>query len=699
MEKFNVTESFGSMVFNDVVMRERLPKETYRSLKKTIIEGKPLEYSVAQEVANAMKEWAIQKGATHYCHWFVPMTGITAEKHDSFIAPTGDDRVIMEFSGKNLIKGEPDASCFPSGGLRATFEARGYTAWDPTSPAFIKDNSLYIPTAFCSYTGQALDEKTPLLRSMDVISKQTVRLLKLLGYNSVKRVFPMVGPEQEYFLIDKAFYEKRPDLVLTGRTLIGAMPPKGQEVENHYLGTLKQRVSDFMKELDIELWKLGVMAKTKHNETAPAQHELAPVFTIANIATDHNHLTMEMMKKIALKHGLVCLLHEKPFAGVNGSGKHNNWSLLTDTGKNLLEPGENPVHNKVFLLILCAVIQAVDEYSDLLRLSIAGPGNDHRLGGHEAPPAIVSIYLGDYFTNLLENIRAGKTEVVEESQILSTGVSALPCFVLDNSDRNRTSPLAFTGNKFELRMLGSSASVAGCNTIINTIVADAISRMCDKIEAGGDIDGIVNEIVKSIMEDHSRIIFNGNNYSEEWKKEAERRGLPNNYNTVDAIECILKEKNIKLLTKHKVYSEVELQSRYEILNENYVNTIRVEALTLKSMVKEQVLPACVKYLVTLTDSYNSAQKTGLDLDIAFLEDNIKALAGDVAELSRRLGKLEKSIEESAECGLKLRDRAVSYRDKVLVDMNSVREVCDRLEGVVAKEFWPFPSYYELLFKL
>ena len=531
-ELYSVSDVFGSMVFNDSVMMERLPKAVYKSLKQTIREGARLDEELADSIANAMKDWAIEKGATHYSHWFIPMTGLTAEKHDAFISPTSDGHVIMEFSGSNLIKGEPDASSFPSGGLRATFEARGYTAWDCTSPAFIKDSTLYIPTAFCSYTGEALDKKTPLLRSMDALSNQTVRLLKILGNNTVTRVTSCVGPEQEYFLVDREYFKARPDLIFTGRTLFGALPPKGQELEDHYFGALKQRVSNYMKELDFELWRLGVPAKTKHNEVAPAQHELAPIYTIANVATDHNHLTMELMKKIADRHGLVCLLHEKPFAGVNGSGKHNNWSIATDSGENLLSPGKDPANNLQFLLVLAAVIKAVDDHADLLRLSVATPGNDHRLGANEAPPAIVSIFLGEMLTGVLEEITTGKKPAAALDSF-SIGVSTMPMVEKDNADRNRTSPFAFTGNKFEFRMLGSSVSIAGPNTIINTIVADTIDYICGKLEGAKDLKPSAMAVIKEIITKHARIVFNGNNYSDEWVAEAEKRGLLNIKNTVD----------------------------------------------------------------------------------------------------------------------------------------------------------------------
>ena len=576
----NIPELFGSMVFNDAAMRERLPKETYRALKRTIDNGKSLDKSIADVVANAMKDWAIEKGATHFTHWFQPMTGVTAEKHDSFIAPDGDRGVIMEFSGKELVKGEPDASSFPSGGLRATFEARGYTAWDPTSYAFIKDDILCIPTAFCSYGGEALDKKTPLLRSMEALNREALRILKLFGNKSVTRVLTTVGPEQEYFLIDKELFRRRKDLVYTGRTLFGATPPKGQELEDHYFGVLRPRVSAFMKELDEELWKLGVYAKTKHNEVAPAQHELAPIFTTSNIASDHNQLTMEIMKKVADKHGLACLLHEKPFAGVNGSGKHNNWSLTTNTGVNLLEPGDSPQDNAQFLLFLCAVIKAVDEYQDLLRISAASAGNDHRLGANEAPPAIISIFLGDQLTEILESIMEGRPCSQTEKVEMKIGVHTLPRFPKDTTDRNRTSPFAFTGNKFEFRMLGSAFSIAGPNVILNTAVAEELSRFADRLESSEHFTEDLNSLVKEELKKHSRIIFNGNSYSDEWPAEAEKRGLLNLRTTPDALPYYIDVKNVSLFTRHKIFTGAELHSRYEIMMENYIKVIDIETKTM-----------------------------------------------------------------------------------------------------------------------
>ena len=597
MSKIN--EIFGSNVFNDSVMKERLPKATYKALKKTIEQGTSLEAEVADVVAAAMRDWAVEKGATHFTHWFQPMTGITAEKHDAFINPTSDGKVILEFSGKELIKGEPDASSFPSGGLRATFEARGYTAWDCTSPAFIKDGSLCIPTAFCSYNGEALDKKTPLLRSMEALNKQALRVLRALGNTTTQKVITTVGPEQEYFLIDKKMYDARKDIILTGRTLFGAKPSKGQELEDHYFGVIKPRVSEFMKELDEELWKLGITAKTKHNEVAPAQHELAPIFNTTNIATDNNQLTMEVMKKVAEKHGLYCLLHEKPFAGVNGSGKHNNWSMGTDDGMNLLEPGTSPHENKQFLLFLCAVIKAVDEYPDLLRVSAANAGNDHRLGANEAPPAIISIFLGDQLEDILEQIEKGPATSSKCSSALTIGVNTLPALPKDATDRNRTSPFAFTGNKFEFRMVPSSASISGCNFVLNTIVAETLSEIADKLEKASDLNGEIQAILTDIVKNHKKVIFNGNGYSDEWVEEAARRGLPNIKSTVEAAKAMISEKNQAVLEKHGVLTKVEAESRYEITLENYNKIINIEALTTLEMAKRQILPAVIKFATSL----------------------------------------------------------------------------------------------------
>jgi len=694
----NINEIFGSKVFSDCVMRKRLPKETYKMLKKTINDGEPLEASVASVVANAMKDWAIEMGATHFTHWFQPMTGITAEKHDSFISPTSDGKVIMEFSGKELIKGEPDASSFPSGGLRATFEARGYTAWDPTSYAFVKDNTLYIPTVFCSYSGDALDKKTPLLRSMEALNKAALRILRLFGDNETTRVITTVGPEQEYFLCDKELFLKRKDLIFAGRTLFGAMPPKGQEMEDHYFGSIKPRVSAFMKELDQELWKLGVLAKTKHNEVAPAQHELAPIFTTANIATDHNQLTMELMKKIAEKHGLVCLLHEKPFAGVNGSGKHNNWSISTNTGVNLLEPGDSPKENAQFLTFLCAVIKAVNDYQDLLRVSVASAGNDHRLGANEAPPAIVSIFLGDELTEILDSIVDG-TEYNKKSRVnMEIGVDILPKFPRDTTDRNRTSPFAFTGNKFEFRMLGSSFSISGPNFVLNTIVAEVLTQFADRLEGSDDFNKELNKLIKETIKENRKIIFNGNNYSEEWVEEAARRGLLNLASTVDALPHFVDKKNIELFTKHKILTEAEMHSRYEIVLENYCKTLRIEALTMIDMVKKEIIPAVISYTKMVADTL--AQKRSLGVDLAGALE--PSLLQDLSDLGSKLMKAESRLAEEVAAAGSVSDvleSAKCYRHKVLPAMEDLRKVADTLEGLVGKDFWPFPTYSELLYRV
>lgn len=693
------SEMFGSYVFNDSVMRERLPKATYKALKKTIDEGLPLDPQVAEVVANAMKDWAIEKGATHFTHWFQPLTGITAEKHDSFISPTSDGRVIMEFSGKELIKGEPDASSFPSGGLRATFEARGYTAWDCTSPAFVKDNTLYIPTAFCSYTGEALDLKTPLLRSMEALSKQALRVLRLFGNNTAKKVITTVGPEQEYFLIDKSMYDKRKDLILTGRTLFGAKSPKGQEMEDHYFASIKERVLAYMKELDEELWKLGVSAKTKHNEVAPSQHELAPVFTTTNIATDHNQLTMEIMKKVALRHGLVCLLHEKPFEGVNGSGKHNNWSMSTDDGQNLLDPGKTPHENAQFLVFLCAVIKAIDEYADLLRVAAASPGNDHRLGANEAPPAIISIFLGEQLTDILEQIENGGATSCKEGGVLKIGVSTLPALPKDTTDRNRTSPFAFTGNKFEFRMVGSSASIATANYILNTIVAEELSQIADRLENASNFDEEVQNLLQEIVKNHKRIIFNGNGYSEEWVEEARKRGLPNIRSTVEAIPALIAEKNIKVLEKHGVLSRVELEARYEIMLENYSKTINIEALTMLDIAKRQLLPAVIYFTTKLAESINSVKATGLDVDTSAQAELLKEVSSLTAAFKKSISELEQAVEKASEMEDDSYKLACYYRDVVFVKMGEVRKIADKLETLVDKELWPLPSYSDMLFSV
>lgn len=698
MSENSLKNIFGANVFNDAVMRERLPKQTYNALRKTIDEGLPLDPKVADVVANAMKDWAIEKGATHFTHWFQPLTGITAEKHESFISPTPDGKVITEFSGKELIKGEPDASSFPSGGLRATFEARGYTAWDCTSPAFVKDNVLYIPTAFCSYTGEALDLKTPLLRSMEALSKEALRVLKLFGNSTSKRVITTVGPEQEYFLIDKKLYEKRKDLILTGRTLFGAKPPKGQEMEDHYFGTIRERVFEFMKELDEELWKLGISAKTEHNEVAPAQHELAPIFNTTNIATDHNQLTMDIMKKVALRNDLVCLLHEKPFAGVNGSGKHNNWSMSTDDGLNLLDPGKTPHENAQFLVFLCAVIKAIDEYADLLRVSCATPGNDHRLGANEAPPAIISIFLGDQLTDILEQIgETGGATNSKQGGELKIGVTTLPTLYKDSTDRNRTSPFAFTGNKFEFRMVGSSSSVATANYILNTIVAEVLSEIADRLEKADNFDEEVQKVLKEIVINHKRVIFNGNGYSEEWVKEAEKRGLPNIASTVDAIPALLKDKNVKVMEKHGVLSKVELEARHEIMLENYSKTINIEALTMLDMAKKQILPSVLKFIKNVADSINAVKETGLDASIEAQADLLKEVSSLTAEFKRRTDNLERAVNNASNIEGDSFAVAKYYRDEVFVKMGELREIGDKLETLVDADIWPLPTYADMLF--
>ncbi len=688
---------FGSLVFNDSVMQERLPKPTYKKLKKTITEGLPLDSDVAEVVACVMKDWAVEKGATHYTHWFQPMTGITAEKHDSFISPTGDGRAIMEFSSKELIKGEPDASSFPSGGLRATFEARGYTAWDCTSPAFVKDRTLYIPTAFCSYTGEALDLKTPLLRSMEVISTQALRILRLFGDTTTKKVVTTMGPEQEYFLVEKDYFLKRKDLLYTGRTLFGAKPPKGQELEDHYFGNLKDKVSEFMHQLDAELWKLGVTAKTKHNEVAPAQHELAPVFTTTNIATDHNQLTMEIMKKVADRLGLACLLHEKPFAGVNGSGKHNNWSISTSDGKNLLDPGKTPVDNAQFLVFLVAVIKAVEEYADLLRVSVASAGNDHRLGANEAPPAIVSIFLGEELTDVISQIETGVAKNNGNSRTLEIGVSTLPVLPKDTTDRNRTSPFAFTGNKFEFRSVGSSQSIATPNFIINTIVAESLGQIADRLEKATDFQAEVNAVVKEIIKKHKRIIFNGNNYSEEWLIEAEKRGLLNLKTTVDAIPSLINEKNIKLFDKHGVLSPAEMHSRYEIQLESYAKTLRIEALTMVEMVSRQILPASMNYVRKVADTVASLNAAGADS--SSYKEELNKLVTLTTSLRNQVDKLKLSVEILDSSDDDYLRKALTYKDEIVPLMNGLRVDADKLETLVDASLWPIPTYGDLLFGL
>ncbi|MDD7269336.1 MAG: glutamine synthetase III [Treponema sp.] len=693
-----VTEIFGENVFNETTMKARLPKETYKQLMKTIEGGEKLDPSVANIVANAMKDWAIEKGATHFTHWFQPLTGVTAEKHDAFIQPTKEGGIIMEFSGKELVQGEPDASSFPSGGIRATFEARGYTAWDPTSYAFIKDGTLCIPTAFCSYTGEALDKKTPLLRSMEAISKQAVRVLKLFeGNENVTSVKTTVGPEQEYFLVDKSVYEKRPDLIYTGRTLFGAKAPKGQELEDHYFGMIKPRVQDFMKDLNKELWKLGILAKTEHNEVAPAQHELAPIFSTTNIACDHNQLTMEYMRKVAQRHNMVCLLHEKPFAGVNGSGKHNNWSISTNTGKNLLDPGATPDQNAQFLLFLAAVIKAVDEYQDLLRISVASAGNDHRLGANEAPPAIISMFLGDELTEILECLEAGKPYGTHEKQKMQIGVTVLPDFNKDTTDRNRTSPFAFTGNKFEFRSLGSNDSIACCNIMLNTAVAEVLSQFADELEGSKDFQSDLQKLVIKTIKEHKRIIFNGNGYSEEWVKEAAKRGLMNLKSTPEALAHLCDKKNADVLKKHGVFTDIELKSRYEIYNENYVKIINIEALTMIDMVKKMYLPTASRYAKELADAIVSKDSIGGSVDQSFEMDLVKKVSALTGSIYAKLKTLESAVA-SAPAG-EAGEISTYYRNVVFTAMCELRANVDELEGYVPGDEWPVPSYGELLYSV
>ena len=690
---------FGSSVFNDDVMQERLPRDVYRSLRKTIDEGKDLDLAVANAVASTMKDWAVEKGATHFTHWFQPLNGVTAEKHESFISPTSDGRVIMQFSGKELIRGEPDASSFPSGGLRATFEARGYTAWDPTSYAFVKGDSLYIPTAFCSYSGEVLDKKTPLLRSMEDLNRQAMRILRLFGDTLTKRVVTTVGPEQEYFLVDKKLYDQREDLIFCGRTLFGAKAPKGQELEDHYYGTIKPRIAAYMKELDEELWKLGILAKTKHNEVAPAQHELAPIFSTTNMATDHNQLTMETMKNVAARHGLVCLLHEKPFAGVNGSGKHNNWSLSTDSGENLLKPGKNPAENTRFLLFLAAVIKAVDEYQDLLRISVASAGNDHRLGANEAPPAIISMFLGDELTGILEAIEAGIPYGGVEHQKLSTGVHVLPDLNKDTTDRNRTSPFAFTGNKFEFRSLGSAISIACPNIMLNTIVAEELRQFADELESATDLKAAVTELVKRVMKEHKRIIFNGDGYSEEWVKEAERRGLLNLRTTVDALPRYLDKKNIDLFTSHKIYTEAEMTARYETILEEYVKTLRIEALTLLSMVRHKVIPAVSGYLSDLASAVSSKRSVVKDLPCTAEMSLLEMLSPLLDDAYTQTQALKAALDSPKTASPDVLEAATYYRDHIIPVMETLRATIDTLEENVSSEYWPYPTYAELMFNV
>ncbi len=694
----NVPEIFGTLVFNDAKMKERLPKDTYKALKKTIEEGKSLDLTVANVVAHSMKEWAIENGVTHYTHWFQPMTGVTAEKHDSFISPTDDGKVIMSFSGKELIKGEPDASSFPSGGIRATFEARGYTAWDPTSYAFIKDGSLCIPTAFCSYTGEILDKKTPLLRSMEVINKQALRVLRVFGDTTTKSVKTTVGAEQEYFLIDKEVYKQRKDLIYCGRTLYGARPPKGQELDDHYFGSIKPRVSAFMKELDEELWKHGILSKTKHNEVAPSQHEMAPIFDTSNIASDHNQLTMELMKRIAEKHGLVCLLHEKPFAGVNGSGKHNNWAISTNTGKNLLDPTKDPRHNIQFLTFLAAVIRAVDEHQDLLRIAVASAGNDHRLGANEAPPAIISMYLGDDLTDVLHSVISGEDYHTVKSTVSDSLVHSIPNFTKDTSDRNRTSPFAFTGNKFEFRMLGSSENIACANTILNTMVADVLMDFADQLEKADDVNAAAEKLVKKTVTEHKRIIFNGDNYSDEWVVEAEKRGLLNLRSLPDCMPMYCSAENVKLFGKHGVYSEVELRSRSEILLENYSKIINIEALTALDMAKKDILPAVAAYIRELAETANLIKSVDAELMTGPETELVKKLSTLLSCFVKKIDQLDKAVMGAKEVD-GITENAVYYKNVVLGAMNELRAVADEMESNMSAKLWPYPSYGTMLFSV
>lgn len=695
----DVPELFGNMVFNDAVMKAKLPKDVYLKLKDTIDQGVALDSAIADVVANAMMDWAMEKGATHYSHWFQPMTGITAEKHDSFITPANGGRVMMDFSGKELIKGEPDASSFPSGGLRATFEARGYTAWDPTSYAFIKDHTLYIPTIFCSYSGEVLDKKTPLLRSMELLNKEAVRLLHILGKTDVTRVTTTVGPEQEYFLVDRALSYKRKDILFAGRTLFGAKPPKGQELEDHYFGAIKPRITAFMADLNEELWKLGVLAKTEHNEVAPAQHELAPIFSTTNIATDHNQLTMEALKDVARRHDLSCLLHEKPFAGVNGSGKHNNWSMSTNTGENLLSPGKKPENNIQFLLFLVAVIKAVDEYQDLLRVSVATAGNDHRLGANEAPPAIISMFLGDELSGILESYENGVEYVPVKVQPMETGVAAVPSFQKDTTDRNRTSPFAFTGNKFEFRMLGSASSISGPNTVMNTIVADAISYIADELEKADDVTAKAKEMIRDLATKHKRIIFNGNNYSDEWVREAESRGLLNLKNTADAVPHLVDEKNITLFTKHGIYTAEELHSRCEILLDNYCKVLHIEALTMLDMSKKEIIPAVSAYLKDLSTTASSIKSVVADADCTMQEQLIHKIAALSGSLYKKTEALSTAVLNTKDHEENIEERAQYYKNYIFSGMQELRAVADELETLVGEEYWPFPTYGDLLFKI
>ena len=691
----NIPEIFGSMVFNDATMKERLPKATYKALKKTIDLGEPLDLSVANVVANAMKDWAVEKGCTHYTHWFQPMTGVTAEKHDSFIDPESNGTAIMEFGGKELVKGEPDASSFPSGGIRATFEARGYTAWDPTSPAFIRDTTLYIPTAFCSYTGEALDKKTPLLRSMEVLSNAACRSLKLFG-KDVQKVTSTVGPEQEYFLVDKEYFDQRKDLIFTGRTLFGAAAPKGQELDDHYFGALKTRVKDFMADLDVELWKLGITSKTRHNEVAPAQHEVAPIFGTTNIATDHNQLVMETLKKTAEKHGMVCLLHEKPFAGVNGSGKHNNWSMGTNTGENLINPGKDPINNTQFLFFLAAIMKGVDEYADLLRISVASSGNDHRLGANEAPPAIVSMFLGDELEAVVDSIVEDKDYAAPGKIPMHLGVDVLPDFKKDTTDRNRTSPFAFTGNRFEFRMLGSAVNIACPNIMINTIMAEELNEFCDEIEKADDKEKAIKELIKKTFTEHRRIVFNGDGYSDEWPIEAEKRGLYNLKSLPEALAHFDDQKNIDLFVKNKVHSEIEIKARKVITLEEYAKTINIEALTMLEMAKQDILPAVSAYVKELTDTALAKKSLSASIPTSVEEELVTTLSNDLVSFAEKI----KALEEIVVKGNDIEDaqeKANYYHDVVFAAMNELRAVSDEMETITSSEYWPYPTYDKLLF--
>ena len=690
-----VTEIFGSMVFNDHVMKERLPKETYKAMQKTIRDGRRLDINVATVVANAMKDWAIEKGATHFTHWFQPMTGVTAEKHDSFISPAGDGRVIMEFSGKELVRGEPDASSFPSGGLRATFEARGYTAWDPTSYAFIKDKTLCIPTAFCSYGGEALDKKTPLLRSMEAISRQAVRVLRLFGNEDVTSVKTTVGSEQEYFLIEKELFDRRPDLVYTGRTLFGAKPPKGQELDDHYFGSIKPKVAEYMADLDEELWKLGIYSKTEHNEVAPAQHELAPIFSTTNIATDHNQLTMEVMQKVAKRHGLACLLHEKPFAGVNGSGKHNNWSISTNTGVNLLEPGDTPHENAQFLLFLVAVIKAVDDYQELLRVSVATAGNDHRLGANEAPPAVVSMFVGEELEGILEAIEKDEPYDSKEKDVMKVGVHVLPRFAKDTTDRNRTSPFAFTGNKFEFRMPGSALSISDPNVVLNTAVAEELRQFADELEEAADFNSALHELIKKTIREHKRIIFNGNGYDDEWLEEAARRGLANLRTTPDALPAFISEKSVSLFQTHKVFTKEEIEARYEILLENYCKVLSIEANTMLDMARREILPAASEYSSSLASAAVTKKTMNPAAAVGYEEKTSLRISDLTSDMLTKAEELEDELMKAKSCG-DTTEEAVYFKDHVLPAMNALRIDGDALETVTSREYWPYPTYGEML---